>query len=215
MKKKKIITYAILLILILSLLTGCMAEAAPSTDPPKADESEICLARIEKLEAELQKQKEERYASEAAYTATIQELQSKLDALSLDVEAGNTQVETENELFFCYRVENGKAIITDYKGYSTLVTVPPLLDGFPVIAIGERAFEGKKVAAVILPEGLEEIGWFAFYGCTSLIDVSIPKSVSSIGYAVFDGCENVSIICTAGSYAEQYAISYGLPHISP
>ena len=215
MKKTKLATYLILMLLITASLTSCAAKKATSGDPPAQIENDAYQARIAELEAELQKQKEERYISDSAYAATIQELQSKLDALLPDVETGITQTEPNNDLIFCYRLENGKAIVTDYKGSSTLVTIPSALDGHPVVGIGERAFEGKKVAAVILPEGLEAIGWFAFYGCTSLIDVSIPKSVSSIGYAVFDGCENVSIICTAGSYAEQYAISYGLPHISP
>lgn len=214
MKKKKIGTYAVLLLLLLTPLTGCAQEAAPSNETPIVNESESYQARIAELEAELQKQKEERYISDAAYTATIQELQNKLDALSPDVETDSTQIETGDELVFRYRLENGKAIVTGYKGTSTLVTIPAALDGYPVIAIGERAFEGQKIAAVILPDGLEAIGWFAFYGCEQLIDVSIPASVTSIGYAVFDGCESVSIVCTSGSYAEQYAISYGLPHIT-
>lgn len=214
MKKKKIGTYAVLLLLLSTLLTGCAQEAAPSNETPIVNESESYQARIAELEAELQKQKEERYISDAAYTATIQELQNKLDALSPDVETDSTQIETGDELVFRYRLENGKAIVTGYKGTSTLVTIPAALDGYPVIAIGERAFEGQKIAAVILPDGLEAIGWFAFYGCEQLIDVSIPASVTSIGYAVFDGCESVSIVCTSGSYAEQYAISYGLPHIT-
>lgn len=216
MKKKKIATYLVLLMLLLvsMLLTCCMKKAQPSADPPVTDESETYLARIEELESELQKQKEERAISDATYTAAIQELQNKLEALMLDREANSSQVETGDELVFRYRLENGTATITGYQGSSTLVTVPATLEGCPVVAIGERAFEGQKIAAVILPNGLESIGWFAFYGCEKLIDVSIPASVTSIGYAVFDGCENVSIVCATDSYAEKYAISYGLPHIS-
>ena len=216
MKKKKIGTYAVLLMLLSALLTGCAKEAVTNNEaPPVANESEAYQARIEELETELQRQKEERYISDAAYAATIRELQSKLDALAPDVEADSSQIEVGDELIFRYRLENGKAIVTGYTGTSTLVTIPATLDGYPVVAIGERAFEGQKIAAVMLPDGLEAIGWFAFYGCEQLIDVSIPTSVTSIGYAVFDGCESVSIVCASGSYAEQYAISYGLPHISP
>lgn len=216
MKKKKIGTYAVLLMLLSALLTGCAKEAVTNDEaPPVANESEAYQARIEELETELQRQKEERYISDAAYAATIRELQSKLDALTPDVEADSSQIEAGDELVFRYRLENGKAIVTGYTGTSTLVTIPATLDGYPVVAIGERAFEGQKIAAVMLPDGLEAIGWFAFYGCEQLIDVSIPTSVTSIGYAVFDGCESVSIVCASGSYAEQYAISYGLPHISP
>lgn len=214
MKKKKFATYAALLVLLLSQLTGCAQETVQDSEPAVTNEGEDYKARIAELEAELQKQKEERYISDAAYTATIQELQGKLDALAPDIEADSTQIEAGSELVFRYRLENGKAIVTGYTGTSTLVTIPTALDGYPVIAIGERAFEGQKIAAVMLPDGIEAIGWFAFYGCEQLIDVSIPTSVTSIGYAVFDGCESVSIVCASGSYAEQYAISYGLPHIT-
>ena len=216
MKLRKIGTYTSLLMLLCAmLLASCAKSAVPSDNVLNTENGEEAYqTRIAALEAELQKQKEERYISDAAYTATIKELQSKLDALSPDGEASSTQTETGDELVFRYRLENGKSIVTGYKGSSTLVTIPSTLDGYPVIAIGERAFEGQRIAAVILPDGLEAIGWFAFYGCETLIDVTIPTSVTSIGYAVFDGCENVSIICASGSYAEQYAASYGLPHVS-
>lgn len=218
MKLRKIGTYTFLLMLLfcLTLFVGCTKETTTPTndDSPITDNSEMYLERIATLEAELQKQKEERYISDAAYTATIEALQSKLDAMLLDKETNVTPGKAEEELSFSYLLKNGKITITGYQGTSTLITIPAVLDGYPVVAIGERAFEGQRIAAVILPDGLETIGWFAFYGCETLIDVSIPTSVTSIGYAVFDGCENLSIICASGSYAEQYAVSYGLPHIS-
>lgn len=194
--------------------TGCAKQETDSPQDEEVVEEGDYLTRITALEAELQKQREEQYISNAARDAQIKELKQQLQALGADVETDISQTPDGEELIFGYRLENGKAIVTDYSGTSTLVTVPATLDGYPVVAIGERAFEGKEVAAVILPEGLEAVGWFAFYGCEALIDVSIPTSVTSIGYAVFDGCPNVSIICAEGSYAAQYADSYGLPRIS-
>lgn len=194
--------------------TGCAKQASDPPEDPEILEEDDYLTRITALEAELQRQREEQYISNAARDAQIKELKQQLQALGADVETDISQTPDGEELIFSYRLENGKAIITDYSGTSTLVTVPTALDGYPVVAIGERAFEGKHVAAVILPEGLEAVGWFAFYGCAALIDVTIPTSVTSIGYAVFDGCPNVSVICAKDSYAAQYAKSYGLPYIS-
>ena len=110
--------------------------------------------------------------------------------------------------------KNGSAIITGYRGECALLTVPKALDGYPVIAIGERAFEGATFSAVILPEGISSIGWFAFYACENLINVTLPESVSSIGYAVFDGCGDLTVYCNADSYAARYAQSYGLTLIT-
>ena len=211
---KKIFTYCMALMLLLSLLTGC-AEA------PKEPESVTVLKeddsqseRIAELEAALQKEKEDRYISDAAYAATIKELKARLEAISPE-DTTTKEDDTNEELIFRYRLENGKAIVTGYEGRSTLVTIPATLDGYTVVAIGERAFEGQKIAAVVLPEGLEAVGWFAFYGCEELMDVTVPNSVTSIGYAVFDGCPHVTLVCSDGSYAAQYAASYGLPRISP
>ena len=114
---------------------------------------------------------------------------------------------------FHYQLRNNKAVITGFEGSATLINVPATLDGYPVFAIGERAFEGKSITAIVLPEGVESIEWFAFYNCTALADVTLPNSITSIGYAVFDGCPDVTLICAQDSYAAEYAKSYGLPTV--
>lgn len=188
-------------------LTSC------SAPPPEENETaaeDPHLETIAALEAEIQKMREEQFIKEAAYTAEIRALQSKLDAL-----AGTSPDDAvEDELIIHYRLEGNNAVITGYSGKSTLLTLPATLDGHPVIAIGERAFENSSIAAIVLPEGLETVGWFAFYGCASLLNVTIPASVTSIGYAVFDGCKHVKIVGTSGSYAEKYAKSYGISFLN-
>ena len=207
MKKR---TFAALLAALLLTVSGCTA--TPTTqETPTNEEIALYTSRIAELEATLQKERENRFISDSAYEGRIQELEQQLLALSPDAETGSDI--TDETMIFHYRLEGNKAIVTGYDGTSTLVTVPSTLDGYAVIAIGERAFEGTSVAAVILPQGLEAIGWFAFYGCEKLIDVSIPASVTSIGYAVFDGCPNIAIVCGADTYAARYAESYGLPRV--
>lgn len=44
---------------------------------------------------------------------------------------------------------------------------------------------------VNLPDGLEEIGNYAFQQCTSLTSITIPNTVTSIGKGVFEGCSNL------------------------
>ena len=214
MKNSIMILCAVLaLLLIGSHVSSCARQ--PVTLPTEETEDDAAyLTRIEALEAELQRQREERFISESTRDAQIQELQQRLEALDGNIETDATETPDGETLIFHYRIENGKAIITGYSGASPLVTVPGEVNGYPVVALGERAFEGKDVAAVILPKGLEAVGWFAFYGCEALINITLPSSVTSIGYAVFDGCPNVTLVCPVGSYAAQYAASYGLPHIS-
>ncbi|MBQ9099076.1 MAG: leucine-rich repeat domain-containing protein [Clostridia bacterium] len=208
--KKLLITS---LLLITLLLAGCTPNGAETVTPqPSTDER--YQAQILELEAKLQQEREAKFISDTAYENRIKALEKQLALLAPDDEVDTSPENGMGELVFTYRLEGDHAIITNYTGTSPLVTVPSHLDGHPVIAIGERAFEGKSIAAVILPEGVETIGWFAFYGCEGLIDVTIPTSVTGIGYAVFDGCPNLSIVCAGDSYAAQYADSYGIPRIS-
>ena len=64
-----------------------------------------------------------------------------------------------------------------------------------------------SITAVILPDGLTNIGLGAFYGCTGLTTVEIPNSVTSIGYQAFCGCYSLvsvamsSNVTSIGEYA--------------
>ena len=58
---------------------------------------------------------------------------------------------------------------------------------------------------VVIPDGVTEIGNYAFNICTSLTSITIPDSVTSIGDRGFRGCENFTIHAPAGSYSERYA----------
>ena len=206
--KSKIPTAAALLLALTLPLFGCAEHSGTQTPEsntePSIDTTQYINA-IESLEGELKEQKQSFYLKENAYKIEIAELQQQITTLVAQIEKGGT-----TELVYRYRLENNEAIITGYSGNATLLSIPQTLDGYPVVAIGERAFENSSVAAVVLPEGIKKIEWFAFYGCEELVNVTIPSSVSSIGYAVFDGCSELRIFCPKSSYAEKYAQSYGI-----
>ena len=48
---------------------------------------------------------------------------------------------------------------------------------------------GKKETSYNIPKGVTSIGWYAFYGCSSLREINIPEGVTSIGSSAFSGCE--------------------------
>ena len=194
----------ILLSLLVLCASGCRTQ--PTTAVPIDAETDLS-AKIAELEADLQRLREQSYIRESELNAEILQLKAELDALQ------GTDADTQEAFLFRYNLQDGGAIITAMEGDATFLTIPATLDTYPVIGIGERAFESKHICAVTLPEGLVSIGWFAFYNCETLSDVTIPASVQSIGYAAFDGCPNVTIICSADSYAEQFAKSFGLNHV--
>lgn len=53
----------------------------------------------------------------------------------------------------------------------------------------DTSLKGK----LILPEGVTDIGAYAFSGCTGLTEVTISESVLSIGEGAFSGCTNLRI----------------------
>ena len=65
-------------------------------------------------------------------------------------------------------------------------------------------FENSHIDEIILEEGVEEIGPYAFSD-THYVDIYVPDSVSKIDNTAFDFTEYVHMICSEGSYAEQFA----------
>ena len=79
----------------------------------------------------------------------------------------------------------------------------------PFIAM-KRSPQNSSLVSVSIPETLKSIGWFAFSGCSKLERMIIPKNVTEIGYSAFGNANNLVIYAPKGSYAYQYAKSYGI-----
>ena len=67
--------------------------------------------------------------------------------------------------------------------------------------------EGRTIKNLIIPEGVESINNYAFYGCSSLTSVTIPNSVTIIGDRAFYNCSGLTSVImgnsvtTIGNYA--------------
>lgn len=151
--------------------------------------------RVKQLENDLAMLKSEKYASKTAYQKRIAELEGLL--------AGS-----QGE--YTYEINEDKVTVTQYKGTAKNVSVPSVIDGKPVVVIGREAFRNTGVESVILPDSVETIGWFAFWGCHRLGKITISSGVKKIDYGAFEGCPSLTIICEKESFAEKYAKSYGI-----
>ena len=112
---------------------------------------------------------------------------------------------------FVYTLSNNQVTITRYMGTGGAVTIPAYLNFYPVVSIGQQAFEfstfltsvtipnsvtsiganaftGCGLTYVSIGNSVTSIGGGAFYGCISLTSVTIPSSVTSIGQQAFEGC---------------------------
>ncbi|UOY07084.1 leucine-rich repeat protein [Muricauda sp. SCSIO 64092] len=78
--------------------------------------------------------------------------------------------------------------VTGYTGTATEVAIPPTANDdirtFDVTAIGNRAFLGKGLTSVTMPDGLTRIGDNAFQD-NQLTSVTMPDGVTSIGHSAF------------------------------
>ena len=59
--------------------------------------------------------------------------------------------------------------------------------------------DGQEVQDLVIPEGITEIGSYAFDGCSNLTSVSIPSSVTSIGNSAFYDCNNLTLVSIPSS----------------
>ena len=70
----------------------------------------------------------------------------------------------------------------------TSITIP---DG--VTNIGYAAFAGcSSLTSITIPDGVTSIGDYAFAWCSNLTSITIPSSVISIGYSAFNQCNNLT-----------------------
>jgi len=108
------------------------------------------------------------------------------------------------------------ATVTGYTGYigpGKNIIVPSMIDGYPVVAIGDGAFQFLlDLAGVIIPDGVTQIGVGAFYECRDLVNISIPNSVTNIDATAFRRCSfnNVTIPANVANIGDQAFYDVGL-----
>ena len=103
-----------------------------------------------------------------------------------------------------YNIQSGEAVI--WRGDSTYgnntvpavepsdaeaVVVPQELDGYKVGCIGSFAFFRCPLKSVTIPEGVHCLRAGAFFGCRSLVKVSLPSTLDEIERDAFAGCTSL------------------------
>lgn len=101
------------------------------------------------------------------------------------------------------KLEDGTLKITNYKGTDTEVIVPAQIGKSVVSTIGEDTFAvrdyktfanaetRKRITSVVLPDGVREIEYAAFFACESLVSVTLPSTLKIIGPVAFRYCRSL------------------------
>lgn len=91
--------------------------------------------------------------------------------------------------------EDGTITLTGYTGKDSTLYIPDKINGKTVTAIGESCFAGKLcLNTVHIPEGVADVGNYAFECCNCLRKVYFPDSLKSIGDGAFSGCQELFLV---------------------
>ncbi len=217
MMKKLIVLTLSVMTLMLFCSCGTASNGKQPTDTADSADKNTYMSIIDLLEGEIEQLRRDQQTNTAEYESKIAELEKQLAEL-IESSAGNSTEkpdEPSEPSPFTYNIVDNSAVITAYLGDYSVLVIPETIDGYPVVEIADSVFSGNtKLTSVHIPNGVKKIGWFAFSGCTSIKNVTLPKSVEEIGYDAFAYCSKLTLYCTSGSYAEQFANSYGIGCIS-
>ena len=101
---------------------------------------------------------------------------------------------------FEYTNNNGAITITGYTGPGGAVNIPSTIEGLPVTAIGNRAFDDlHNLTSVTVPGTVATIGSLAFNFCFGLNSATISNGVASIGDSAFNYCSNLTRVAIPDS----------------
>lgn len=104
---------------------------------------------------------------------------------------GASASETYQSGDFYYTILDGEATITRCETTKAHLIIPDFLDGYPVVAIGDRAFEDMNcIRKVTISENVKRIGEYAFFGCKNLMTITLTGDCEEIGDYAF-GYEGV------------------------
>lgn len=122
-----------------------------------------------------------------------------------------------------FQLLDNEVTITDYFGNGGKVVIPDTIYGVPVTSMDAHLFKDKPeivsitfpstmkkipyqcfnslvgnrkgtLEEIILPEGIEEIGWQAFYGAKKVKNIVLPSTLKIIGDQAFTECASLSTI---------------------
>ena len=90
----------------------------------------------------------------------------------------------------------GFLYVDKYVGDDKTVVIPSVYHGESVTGIGYSAFrDDENIETVIIEDGINDIGDFAFIDCTNLQNVFLPLNTKvHIGYMAFSSCKSIKKI---------------------
>ena len=98
------------------------------------------------------------------------------------------------ELNSCSGEEYFEADAIPYSAFRNKSTLVNFVFPESINKIANNAFENCSLlsGALIIPDGVKEIGYYAFYNCKTISSLSLPVGMEKIDYSAFYGCSSLS-----------------------
>ena len=137
------------------------------------------------------------YAEVIALRARVAELEALLEDLSPPpvLDSADPSLWTAGKTLGSIR-PRPDAVLPD------VVFVPASWNGEPVTRLEDYAFQEAAVRRVVLPEGLQSVGWHCFTDCRSLVEVVLTASLARIERRAFNGCTRLTRVIIPEGIAE-------------
>ena len=83
------------------------------------------------------------------------------------------------------------------------------------VSISQNLYIGnERLTELVIPEGVEEIGYSAFYRCLGITEVSLPSTLKKVGANAFADCTDIRIV-NVTSLRDYCLIDFGNPGANP
>ena len=83
------------------------------------------------------------------------------------------------------------------------------------VSISQNLYIGnERLTKLVIPEGVQEIGYSAFYRCLGITEVSLPSTLKKVGANAFADCTDIRIV-NVTSLRDYCLIDFGNPGANP
>ena len=87
-----------------------------------------------------------------------------------------------------YELQDGKAVLTEYATTSnaTRIEIPQKIDGYDVIGLDGTFQQNQRIESVVIPDGVEFLGYKTFSQARKLEQVTLPNGIQKIDNRCFE-----------------------------
>ena len=120
-------------------------------------------------------------------------------ALSMVYDINETNLIYDGDYLFASNEAKDYYCLVDYLGQDKDLVLPSEINGKPY-NIENSAFRNNHfIESVVIPNGVVEIGYYAFYNCANLRSVTLPSSLDRSASYAFSECENLETVYYNGT----------------